>query len=352
MELHTNCKTINVAKAHLQLANSNRPSTEGSVNSHFPPATPSAFTRTPMREDMPSTPMRHATPSHAMSTPSRDPFNPAIPNTPRPHDMRHGGWDDDGWGNPPTPRAANTPIPTTPGTPGGYGSYGASYYNPSTPVSHTPQTPGSAYTPSSYGSTPQDSTPHTPFSSNTPLTPLTPSTPLTPHTPGSGLGIPQTPSTPLTPSTPGSALSNYEAIYGESSSYYDEHTTPQTPRVPEEEIRSAPMQWQMPKLQVTVSATFKSGAYAGATGVIADVLSTDQCRVTLTDRGNESITVPNDSLEMVAPGKKDRLRVVGGEFRGETGVLVGVYGNDGIVKMDVTMDIKILPMTNLAKMAS
>ena len=104
----------------------------------------------------------------------------------------------------------------------------------------------------------------------------------------------------------------------------------------------------MPKLLATIAPSFKSGMYAGSIGVIAEVLG-DQCRVTLPDRGNESVNVPNDSLDMVAPGKRDKLKVVGGEFRGESGTLVGVYGTDGIVKMDVTMDIKILPMTSLAK---
>jgi len=91
--------------------------------------------------------------------------------------------------------------------------------------------------------------------------------------------------------------------------------------------------------------------YAGSVGIIQEVLG-DQCRVTLPDRGDESLTVPNDMLEPVAPGKRDRLRVVGGGFSGESGVLIGVYGNDGIVKMDVNLEIKILPMTSLAKLAA
>jgi transcription elongation factor SPT5 len=293
-----------------------------------------------MRDEMPSTPMRHATPSRGMDTPSRDPFNPAIPNTPRPHDTprHHGGWDDEpgsGWGNPPTPRSAITPVPSTPGTPGAY-SYNSSYF-PTTPLSHTPQTP-SAYTPGYDRSTPQDGTPQTPFSS-------TP-TPSTPHTPGSGLGIPQTP-TPHTPSTPGSALGLHE--YGDSYPTYEEHPTPQTQHA--EETHEAPTQWHHPKLYAAVSASYKSGMYQGAVGIIQEVLG-DQSRITLPDRGDESLTLPNDVLEPVAPGKRDRLRVVGGGFSGESGVLIGVYGNDGIVKMDVNLEIKILPMTSLAKLAA
>lgn len=131
--------------------------------------------------------------------------------------------------------------------------------------------------------------------------------------------------------------------------YDDNHATPQTPHT-QEETHAAPSQWHAPRLFAKVSGSFKSGMYDSTVGIIQEVLG-DQCRVTLPDRGNETVTVPNDMLEAVAPAKRDRLRVVGGDFNGECGSLVGVYGNDGIVKMDVNLEIKILPMTSLAKLA-
>lgn len=143
----------------------------------------------------------------------------------------------------------------------------------------------------------------------------------------------------------------HESYYGEMSdnmSMYDEHPTPQTPHPPED--HAAPLQWHGVRLFAKISSAFKSGMYDSAIGIIQEVLA-DQCRVTLPDRGNENISVPNEMLEPVAPSKRDRLRVVGGNFKGECGSLVGVYGNDGIVKMDVNMEIKILPMTTLAKLA-
>lgn len=130
---------------------------------------------------------------------------------------------------------------------------------------------------------------------------------------------------------------------------YEEHPTPQTPHAPED-THAAPSQWHAARLFAKISGGFKSGMYESSVGVIQEVLG-DQCRVTLPDRGNETITVPNDMLEAVQPAKRDRLRVVGGNFAGECGSLVGVYGNDGIVKMDVNLEIKILPMTSLAKLA-
>ena len=138
-------------------------------------------------------------------------------------------------------------------------------------------------------------------------------------------------------------------MYGDTSYSYEEHATPQTQHA--EETHEAPTQWYHPRLYASIMQSYKSGMYTGAIGIIQEVLG-DQCRITLPDRGDESLTVPSDVLEPVAPGKRDRLRVVGGGFSGESGVLIGVYGNDGIVKMDVNLEIKILPMTTLAKLAA
>lgn len=41
---------------------------------------------------------------------------------------------------------------------------------------------------------------------------------------------------------------------------------------------------------------------------------------------------------------------MGGTQRGATGKLIGIDGTDGIVKVDVTLDVKILDMGILAKL--
>lgn len=42
---------------------------------------------------------------------------------------------------------------------------------------------------------------------------------------------------------------------------------------------------------------------------------------------------------------------MGGTLRGSTGKLIGVDGTDGIVKVDDTLDVKILDLGILAKFA-
>lgn len=56
-------------------------------------------------------------------------------------------------------------------------------------------------------------------------------------------------------------------------------------------------------------------------------------------------------MEVVVPRKNDRIKIMGGALRGATGKLIGVDGTDGIVKVDDTLDVKILDLAILAKLA-
>ena len=64
------------------------------------------------------------------------------------------------------------------------------------------------------------------------------------------------------------------------------------------------------------------------------------------------VVVTHSELELVVPKKTDRIKIVSGELRRSTGKLIGIDGADGIVKMDDTLDIKILDMSSLAKMVA
>lgn len=64
----------------------------------------------------------------------------------------------------------------------------------------------------------------------------------------------------------------------------------------------------------------------------------------------ESINVFPNEIEIVAPRKAEKIRIMGGTHRGATGKLIGIDGTDGIVKIDDTLDVKILDMAILAKL--
>ena len=49
------------------------------------------------------------------------------------------------------------------------------------------------------------------------------------------------------------------------------------------------------------------------------------------------------------PEKKDKIKVIRGEFKDHIGQMIGIDSADGIVKMDINLDIKILDMSILAR---
>lgn len=55
-------------------------------------------------------------------------------------------------------------------------------------------------------------------------------------------------------------------------------------------------------------------------------------------------------LTRAPPGKKDAIKILAGEQRGQTGQLLGVDHSDGIVKLDANLDIKILALEHLARL--
>ena len=63
------------------------------------------------------------------------------------------------------------------------------------------------------------------------------------------------------------------------------------------------------------------------------------------------ITVLPNEIELIPPRKSDKIKIMGGAQRGSTGKLIGIDGSDGIVKVDESLDVKILDMGILAKLA-
>ncbi|KAK7311478.1 hypothetical protein RJT34_09653 [Clitoria ternatea] len=265
--------------------------------------TPMHPSRTPLHPYM--TPMRDpgATPIHdGMRTPMRDrAWNPYTPMSP-PRD----NWED---GNP--------------------GSWGASpQYQPGSPASRAYEAPtpgaGWASTPGgnySEAGTPRDNSAY----ANAP-SPYLPSTPGgQPMTPNSASYLPGTPGgQPMTPGTGG--LDMMSPVLGEGN--------------------EGP--WFIPDILVNVHRAGEESV-----GVIKEVLPDGSCRVALGSSGNgETMTALPNEMEAVVPRKSDKIKIMGGgALRGATGKLIGVDGTDGIVKVDDTLDVKILDLVILAKLA-
>ncbi|KAM3378462.1 putative transcription elongation factor SPT5 1 [Capsicum galapagoense] len=87
-------------------------------------------------------------------------------------------------------------------------------------------------------------------------------------------------------------------------------------------------------------------------GVIREVLVDGSFRIALGSSGSgETLIAHPREIEIVVPNKSDKIRIMGGSQCGATGKLIGADGTDGIVKVDDTLDVKILDMVVLGKLA-
>jgi transcription elongation factor SPT5 len=77
------------------------------------------------------------------------------------------------------------------------------------------------------------------------------------------------------------------------------------------------------------------------------------CRVALGQSGSvDEVIASPDELEIIRPKKNDRLKIMNGSLRGFIGKLIGVDGSDGIVKVEGSLEVKIVDLVILGKLAT
>lgn len=304
VELESQMKVVTVDRHHISdnvvVATPHRDVTRYGAGSE----TPMHPSRTPLHPYM--TPMRDpgATPIHdGMRTPMRDrAWNPYTPMSP-PRD----NWEDA------NPASWGTSPQYQPGSPA------SRAFEAPTPGSGWANTPSGSY---AEAGTPRDAT-HAYGNAPSPALPSTPGG--QPMTPGSALYIPGTPGgQPMTPGGGGLDMMS-PAVGGDSEGI-----------------------WALPDILVNVHKPGEDSAI----GVVREVLLDASCKIALGSSGNGEMVIahPNE-IEIVPPRKSDKIKILGGPQRGATGKLIGVDGSDGIVKVDDTLDVKILDMNILAKLA-
>ncbi|XP_062504136.1 transcription elongation factor SPT5-like [Corticium candelabrum] len=334
VELHTKCQTISVDRTRLVTIGDQRKTGLVSAYQRTPmynlgSQTPMYGSQTPMygagggRTPMygsqtPTQAEGGRTPHYGSQTPVHDPsrtpshygvsgsnaWDPREPNTPK----RPDEFGDYGFSSSPSPQGfPNTPSPATPG--GGFGA-------PQTPGTYAPETPQSAM----------------PFTPGTPL-----SAGMYSHEPAYSPYV-QTPSPAFNPLTPGGPMSP-----ATPAGLYN----PQTPGAALEQGMMIP-EWMQQDVEVQVTDAYENPEYANQLGVVKNV-SGGMCAIYLYEE-EQDVTLPVDCLGRVAPAKQDKVKVVGGNCdRGCIGSLINIDGEDGIVKITATEQLRILPLQYLAK---
>lgn len=351
VELHSTCQTISVDRQRLTTVGSRRP---GGMTSTYG-RTPMYGSQTPMYGSGSRTPMYGSqtplhdgsrTPHYGSQTPlhdgSRTPaqsgaWDPNNPNTPsRADEDFEYGFDDEptpspqGYGGTPNPQTPGYPDPSspqvtqpynpqTPGTPAMYNTDQFSPYAvPSPQGSYQPSPSPQSYhqvapSPVGYQNT------HSPASYHPTPSPMAYQASPSPSPVGYS---------PMTPGAP-------------SPGGYNPHT-------PGSGIEQSSSDWVTTDIQVKVRDTYLDSQAVGQTGVIRSVTG-GMCSVYLKD-SEKVVSISSEHLEPVTPTKSNKVKVILGEDREATGILLSIDGEDGIVRMDLDEQLKILNLRFLGKL--
>lgn len=351
VELHSTCQTISVDRQRLTTMGAKRHG--GMTSTHG--RTPMYGSQTPMYSTGSRTPMYGSqtplhdgsrTPHYGSQTPlhdgSRTPgqsgaWDPSNPNTPsRTEEDYEFTYEDE---PSPSPQGyGSTPNPQTPGYPEAPSPQVNPQYNPQTPgtpaMYNTDQySPYAAPSPQgSYQPSPSPQSYHQVAPS--PVGYQNTHSPASYHPTPSPMAYQASPSpspvgySPMTPGAP-------------SPGGYNPHT-------PGSNIDQTSSDWVTTDILVRVKDTFLDGAVVGQTGVIRSVTG-GMCSVFLQDT-EKVVSISSEHLEPVTPTKNNKVKVILGEDREACGVLLSIDGEDGIVRMELDEQLKILNLRFLGKL--
>ncbi|KAI9323900.1 hypothetical protein BX666DRAFT_2038802 [Dichotomocladium elegans] len=378
VELHTNCKVVNVDKTKLVLVDAHG-GTLGPVVQTDRMATPDTGFAAPRALGTPKrygdssmTPKRYGdgsmTPRHLASGAQTPAWNLSS-RTPNPHASDGGktpAWDlgsktpnpyssfSDGSKTPAWDSGSKTPSwkAETPrwtasgGRTPGYNDFGnksptwSSRYDDRetapTPAPHNlaPSTPAAlnnvAPSPAPYPQTPGATFPETPYdSAPTPYDGApTPGAHLAPATPAA-LNAPTPAAHMLSAPTPGGYIPSTPAGTAQ----------PQTPFMPtggdyghiEDQVEDTG-DWPIEDVEVKLTSSHGS-AQRGQLASITSVDNTGRTCMIKLNEGGSLVQMPFNKMEPVRPSKRDPIKVMLGQHRGGIGALIGVDGHDGILRL-------------------
>lgn len=334
VELHATCQTISVDKSRIQQVGGQTGTSSGGRTGSYAGATPSMGSRTPMSGSKTpmygsQTPMYEGgrTPRHGSETPRDDGgrtpmhggssvWDPSSGQTPRPDFDDYGGDPSPaGYNNPPTPGYANPDTPSggpyTPQTPGMYSSGdGYSNYNNPSPVGYS----GAAPSPGG-----QYMSPSPVEYSQGGVTPSPTGYAYSPMTPGGTGSSPMG----LNPQTPGGG---------------GEHGTMMS-------------EWQTTEIEVRIKRTHEDSDLIGQTGIIRGTSGGMSSLFLPTEE--RVVNISSEHLEPVPPKVNDLVKIIHGDRREQTGKLLSVDGNEGVVALGGDTDnIELINLHYMCKMIS
>ena len=108
--------------------------------------------------------------------------------------------------------------------------------------------------------------------------------------------------------------------------------------------------WYSPDIEVEIKDTHSDTGLCGQIGVVRGV-NPGMCAVFLPDEAR-TVNIAPEHLRPVTPERGDKVKVIIGEDREQTGSLLSIDSQEGVVKLDQTGDVKMLQLKYLCKMRS
>uniref|UniRef100_A0A8C7YAQ8 Transcription elongation factor SPT5 n=1 Tax=Oryzias sinensis TaxID=183150 RepID=A0A8C7YAQ8_9TELE len=118
------------------------------------------------------------------------------------------------------------------------------------------------------------------------------------------------------------------------------------PHTPGSNIEQGSSDWVTTDILVRVKDSFMD--LMGQMGVIRSV-SGAMCSVFMQE-SEKVVSISSDQLEPVTPTKNNKVKVILGEDREATGILLSIDGDDGIVRMELDDQLKILNLRFLGRL--
>ncbi|KAI8368614.1 hypothetical protein EDC96DRAFT_607250 [Choanephora cucurbitarum] len=388
VELHTNSKVLNVDKSHLMILDAQgNPIGQAAPDRFDSPANNGGFAR-PM-----ATPSRYGegamTPMHGAASGSRTPaWNASGSKTPAWNSGARtpNPYANDGGRTPAWDSGSKTPMwsheSSSSAWSSSYDNHTSSnkHHSSSTSQSHygssseVAKTPGySSMSNSSHRYPDVDSAPTpgaswtapTPAASYEPRAPTpavnfaqTPYDAPTPYDAGPSLNagiIPPTPAAMMSAPTPGNYIPTTPGNFVPTTPATG---IPQTPFMPsggdyghvEDQGDQGEDNWPIEEIEVVVKKNYGEAQKGQFAKIVTVNRNGRKCLISLLDASQAKVDVPFDSIEPVRPSKKDNVKIILGEHRGELGSLIGVDSHDGIVRLKGDgSGFKILSMNSVAK---
>uniref|UniRef100_A0A670YU81 Transcription elongation factor SPT5 n=1 Tax=Pseudonaja textilis TaxID=8673 RepID=A0A670YU81_PSETE len=307
VELHSTCQTISVDREHLTIVDSKKPSGMPSGYGR----TPMYGSQTPMYGSGSRTPMYgtqhdgNRTPHYGSQTPLHDGSR-----TP----AQSGAWD------PNTPSRLSRPFFPT-------GLLSWQRYNTDQFPPYAVPSPQGSYQPSPSPQSFHQVAPSPVGYQNT-------------HSPASYHPTPSPVSYQVSP-TPSPVTYSPMTPGAPSPGDYNPHT-------PGSGIEQSSSDWVTTDIEVKVHDTYLDSLVVGKTGVIRSV-NGGMCSVYV-KKCEKVVSISSEHLEPVTPAKNDKVKVLLGEHREATGMLLSIDREDGIIRMNPEEKILIFNLRFLGKL--